>query len=192
RNVANHKLLKHSDTICYILHQLTISSKIPMQESETSFPALPITKQMLEIPEDRATLGLPRDGRFGWDNEFEAHQVHVPAFAIDKYKVTNGDYLEFIDAAGYENRSLWSDADWDWKMAQKISHPAFWRKSDGQGLYRAMFEEIPLPLDWPAYVSHAEASAYARWAGKSLPTEAQWHRAAYGGADGSEREFPWG
>lgn len=55
-----------------------------------------------------------------------------------------------------------------------------------------MFEEIPLPLDWPVYVSHAEASAYARWANKSLPSEAQWHRAAYGDPPGTERAYPWG
>jgi formylglycine-generating enzyme required for sulfatase activity len=55
-----------------------------------------------------------------------------------------------------------------------------------------MFDEIPLPLDWPVYVSQAEASAYARWAGKSLPTEAQWHRAAYGTKTNTERPFPWG
>jgi formylglycine-generating enzyme required for sulfatase activity len=55
-----------------------------------------------------------------------------------------------------------------------------------------MFEDIPLPLDWPVYVSRAEANAYARWAGKALPTEAQWHRAAYGTPEGRERQFPWG
>ena len=55
-----------------------------------------------------------------------------------------------------------------------------------------MFDEIPLPEAWPAYVSHAEASAYARWAGKSLPSEPQWHRAAYGSPDGNERTYPWG
>ncbi len=65
-------------------------------------------------------------------------------------------------------------------------------KAGGQWLYRAMFEEIPLPLDWPVYVSHAEATAYARWAGKSLPTEAEWHRAAYGTGDGSERTLSLG
>ena len=55
-----------------------------------------------------------------------------------------------------------------------------------------MFDEVPLPLDWPVAVSHAEASAYARWAGAKLPSEAEWHRAAYGTADGPERDYPWG
>ena len=59
-------------------------------------------------------------------------------------------------------------------------------------MYRTMFDEVPLPMDWPVYVSQAEAHAYARWAGKRLPTEAQWHRAAYGTADASERNYPWG
>ena len=190
-NVAIEHRLMHAETLCYMLHQLPLANKIPPLRSKITLLAIP-PKQMIDIPEGPATLGLPRGGRFGWDNEFDAHQVSVPAFAIDKWKVTNGDYLEFIADGGYENRSLWSEADSSWKTAQKISHPAFWKKVDGQWLYRTMFDELPLPLDWPVYVSYAEASAYARWAGKSLPTEAQWHRAAYGTPEGRGREFPWG
>ena len=85
-----------------------------------------------------------------------------------------------MHAGGYENRALWTESDWQWKADQRIAHPAFWRPSSEGWLYRAMFEEIPLPLSWPVYVSHAEASAYARWARRKLPTEAQWQRAAQG------------
>ncbi len=92
-----------------------------------------------------------------------------------------------MSAGGYEKRAFWSDDDWKWKNANGIVHPVFWKKSGDGWLYRTMFEEIPLPLDWPVYVSHAEASAYARWAGKALPTEEQWHRAAYGTAEWRER-----
>jgi len=95
-------------------------------------------------------------------------------------------------AGGYETRSFWAESDWDWKAAQGISHPAFWKPVGQQWLYRTMFEEVPLPPDWPVYVSHAEASAYARWAGKSLPTEAEWHRAAFGAREGNESAHPWG
>ena len=193
-NVAIEHRLMHAETLCYMLHQLRLADKIPPQKSDIKARTSPITKQMIEIPAGKATLGLPHSvsSRFGWDNEYDEHQVAVPTFAIDKYKVTNGDYLGFVNAGGYGDRSLWSDADWKWRSEHEIAHPVFWKKLNREWLYRAMFEEIPLPLDWPVYVSHAEASAYARWIGKSLPTEAQWHRAAYGTPHGEEREYTWG
>jgi formylglycine-generating enzyme required for sulfatase activity len=137
---------------------------------------------------------LARNGEetFGWDNEFEAQDVALPEFEIDVYDVTNGEFLKFLDAGGYNDRSLWSEADWRWRTQQDVEHPLFWLRRDGQWLYRTMFEEIPLPLAWPVYVSHAEATAYIRWVGKELPSEAQFHRAAYGTPQGEEREFPWG
>jgi len=67
-----------------------------------------------------------------------------------------------------------------------------WFTRQGKWFYRAMFEEVELPPDWPVYVSHAEASAYARFTARSLPTEAQFHRAAYGTPEGLERAYPWG
>jgi ergothioneine biosynthesis protein EgtB len=148
---------------------------------------------MIPIPAGRVTLGLSRGGEtFGWDNEYEIHEAQVPEFAIDRYEVTNRQYLEFMAAGGYENRAFWSDESWKWKTEHAVSHPVFWSKSGEGWLYRTMFEEIPLPPDWPVYVSHAEAMAYARWAGKELPSEAQWHRAAYGTDGGLERLYPWG
>jgi formylglycine-generating enzyme required for sulfatase activity len=129
---------------------------------------------------------------FGWDNEYEQQTIDVPTFAIDKYKVTNGQYLDFVAAGGYENPAWWTDEDWNWRTAQNIQSPVFWSRNRDCWYLRNMFDEIPLPLDWPVYVSHAEANAYARWAGKALPSEAQWHRAAYGTANGHENSFPWG
>ena len=118
--------------------------------------------------------------------------MDVPAFEIDQYKVTNRLYVDFISAGGYETRAFWSDDDWNWKTEHAISHPVFWIKSGDEWFYRGMFEEVPLPLDCPVYVSRAEAMAYARWAGKALPSEEQWQRAAYGSADAAERYYPWG
>jgi ergothioneine biosynthesis protein EgtB len=149
---------------------------------------------MIEVAAGQATLGLsPRDeSDFGWDNEFEAQTVHVEAFSIDKYKITNRQYLQFMAAGGYANPAFWTEENWNWRAAQYVRHPVFWRWNLDRWYWRTMFEEIPLPLDSPVYVSHAEANAYARWAGKSLPSEAQWHRAAYGAENNSERLFPWG
>lgn len=191
-NVAVEHRLMHVETLAYMLHQLPLDQKIP-QGSSRHLATAPVTHPMIEIPAGAVTLGLPRRAEtFGWDNEYEAHALLVPAFEIDQYEVTNRHYLEFMAVGGYDARAFWSDEDWNWKTLHAISHPVFWTKSPGGWLYRGMFEEVPLPLDGPVYVSHAEAMAYARWAGKSLPTEEQWQRAAYGTQDGSERLYPWG
>ena len=198
-NVAIEHRLMHAETLAYMLHQLPFDRK--RSEAQVPVPrGRPLRSSMVEIPAGRATLGIPRAdlGSFGWDNEYEVNAVDVPGFVIDRYKVTNGQYLEFVADGGYRERNLWSPSAWDWKEKQGIEHPLFWSKRIGPGkgdrtwLYRAMFQELPLPLDWPVYVSHAEAGAYAAWAGKRLPTEAEWHRAAYGAPDGRERDFPWG
>jgi ergothioneine biosynthesis protein EgtB len=191
-NVAIEHRLMHVETLSYMLHQLAPEKK----ERPGSFRNLEtgaVIHRSVEVPAGIATLGLPRNSEiFGWDNEFEACTVDVPAFAIDRYKVTNRQFLRFMEAGGYQSRALWSSADWEWRSANAISHPVFWKKAGDVWRYRTMFEEVELPLDWPVYVSHAEASAYARWAGKQLPAEAEWHRAAYGCEEGSERKYPWG
>src|SRR5438477_9289048 len=194
-SVAIEHRLMHAETLAYMLHQLPLNQKVA--NPRLPEPLLrPVMPRMLEIPAGQATLGLARcrTGTFGWDNEYEEHPIAVPSFSIDQYEVTNREYLQLINASGYEDQWLWSDSDWKWKTQQDISHPVFWNQVNGEWQYRTMFQDVPLPLDWPVYVSHAEASVYARWAGKSLPTEAQWHRAAYGApvADEPERPFPWG
>jgi iron(II)-dependent oxidoreductase len=159
------------------------------------------------IPSGIARLGVSRDEvAFGWDNEFEAHDVPVPAFEIDTLPVTNAQYLEFMNAGGYGNRELWSDEGWEWIQADRVEHPAFWLPasrtshlappaSDSAAprashiaprdwQWRGMFEPLPLAPDWPVYVSQAEASAYARWKGRRLMTEPEFHRAAEGSTAG--------
>jgi ergothioneine biosynthesis protein EgtB len=175
-----------------MLHQLPLDMKVREHESP-NLAGPPVAQRMVSVPAGVGTLGLPRGGEsFGWDNEFEAHEVEVPAFEIDQYKVTNRQYLEFVLAGGYGTRAFWDDDDWDWKSGHEISHPLFWKQQVNHWFCRTMFNEVPLPLDWPVYVSHAEAMAYSRWAGKSLPTEAEWQRAAYGTLDGQTRAYPWG
>jgi ergothioneine biosynthesis protein EgtB len=195
-NVAIEHRLMHAETLAYMLHQLPLERKMApdgYRSRASAPPGRPTLARMIDIPAGNATLGIPRAGEaFGWDNEFENYGVPVPAFAIDAYKVTQGEFLQFMRAGGYEDQSHWSDADWAWIKEQNIGHPRFWLERQGQWFYRAMFEEVPLPLDWPVYVSHAEAAAYARYVGKSLPSEAQFHRAAFGTPEGEEREYPWG
>jgi iron(II)-dependent oxidoreductase len=191
-NVAIEHRLMHVETLAYMLHQLPVDRKIRPADPPNLI-APPVIHRMVPIPAGIATLGLSRvDSTFGWDNEYETHKAQVPAFQIDQHMVTNREFLEFISAGGYDTRSFWSDDDWSWKTAKGIRHPVFWKAENNKWLYRTMFDEVPLPVDWPVYVSHAEALAYARWAGKQLPTEEEWQRAAYGSEDGTERLYPWG
>jgi ergothioneine biosynthesis protein EgtB len=177
-NVAIEHRLMHAETLAYMLHQLPFDQKRGQPQAAVSQTGR-VRSVMVEIPAGRATLGISRDDpSFGWDNEYEAITVDVPGFTIGRYKVTNGEYLKFVYAGGYRERSLWTPAAWEWKAREGIEHPLFWSKMASGWNYRAMFEEIRLPLDWPVYVSHAEASAYAAWADTRLPTEAEWHRAA--------------
>lgn len=192
-HVAIEHRLMHAETLAYMLHQLPLERKVAPAGATTVRRAEAVEPAMQAIPAGRATLGLRRNsGAFGWDNEFEQHSVEVPAFRIGRYKVTNGEYLKFVRDGGYAERSVWHQADWEWKEGAGISCPQFWVRRGPEWRYRTMFAEIRLPTDWPVYVSHAEASAYARWSGGQLPSEAQFHRAAYGTPQGMERAYPWG
>ena len=147
----------HAETMAYIIHQLPFEAKVglaPERSAEGLVPATPT----IEIPEGVAQLGRGRDQGFGWDNEYEPFSETVPAFAIDRHKVTNGAYLEFV--------------------REGARSPLFWTQRSGRWYYRGMFGEISLPFDWPVYVTKCQAEEYARWRGGALPTEAQFHRAA--------------
>ena len=193
-NVAIEHRLMHAETLAYMLHRLPLHHKRAPRDLRRIAASSEVAHQFIPIPEGTATLGLPQGARgtFGWDNEFREHAVHVPEFSVGKYKVTNGRMLAFVNDGGYRDRSLWSESDWQWKERAGIEHPQFWVRSGSRWLARTMFDEIPLPLDWPAHVSLAEARAFARGAGCALMTEAQFHRAAYGTPEGAENPFPWG
>jgi formylglycine-generating enzyme required for sulfatase activity len=161
----------HHETLVYIIHQLPRELKGRFRQ--THHDTQPPVNAFVEIPGGTVTLGARRDAiTFGWDNEFDAHDVHVERFAVQQYPVSNGEYLEFVRAGG------------------KL--PPFWLERDGELHLRGVFEELPLPLSWPVYVSNDEARAYAAWKGARLMTEAEYQRASYGSPDDQPRRYPWG
>lgn len=165
-----HRLM-HAETLAYLIHSLPFDHK-----SGPGLGPMPVStvcvEQPVSIPAGVATLGRKRGRSFGWDNEFEEHFVEVPRFSIDRHKITNRQYQAFVrDGA---------------------APPHFWTKERGRWCCRGMFGLAPLALDAPVYVTQREAAAYAKWAGKSLLSESQFHRAAYGTRDGLERQYPWG
>jgi ergothioneine biosynthesis protein EgtB len=183
----------HQETLLYILHQLPYDQKRrpPGAAPESGGP--PPRAETVRVPRGVATLGASMESiPFGWDNEFPALEVEVPAFEIDVFDVTNQQFLDFVEAGGYRQEALWTPEDWRWVRAAAREHPLFWMRQNGEWRWRGLFEELPLPPGWPVYVSQAEASAFARWRGKRLPTEAELHRAAYGTASGEQRTHSWG
>jgi iron(II)-dependent oxidoreductase len=169
--ILEHELM-HQETLLYMLHELPYGMR-RVGGRRSAVGSGTVERATVAIPGGRVTLGRDRDGAFGWDNEFPSVVEDVDAFSIDTHNVTNGDYLEFVNATG-------------------AAAPHFWQRVDGEWRRRGMFELTPLPLNAPVYVTHAEAEAYAKWKGARLPSEAEFHRAAFGTPSGAERLHPWG
>ncbi len=173
----------HAETLAYLLNRVSLTRPVralPARHREPDYDTV-------AVEAGEVLLGS-REG-FAWDNELEAHRVALPAFRIDRYQVTNAQFLRFIEAGGYAQRRYWGAEAWIWRATHAVEHPAAWQRGEDGWLLYSRADRISFQADWPVYVSHAEASAYARWAGRRLPTEAQWQRAAYGSADGP---YPWG
>ena len=194
-SILEHEAM-HQETLLYMWHRLPIAQKHrPGGYAPRIEGRVPET-EWLSVPKGRAVLGVDREAtRFGWDNEHPAYSVEVPEFAIERHDVANARFLEFVEAGGYQDPVWWTPEDWAWIREERIEHPVFWERRDDAWYWRGMFDIVPLPLAWPVYVSHAEASAFARWNDARLPTEAEFQRAAYGSTDDREatsRAFPWG
>jgi ergothioneine biosynthesis protein EgtB len=134
-----------------------------------------------------------RQSEFAFDNEKPAHQVFLQDFAIDKALVTNGDYLEFIREGGYQNFRWWFSEGWEVVNRDHWRAPLYWELSDGEWMVREFsgLHPVTAKLEEPvSHVSYFEASAFAKWKGKRLPTEAEWEKAAC--YSGRKHDFPWG
>jgi formylglycine-generating enzyme required for sulfatase activity len=133
---------------------------------------------MVLIPAGPFLMGLPENDFLAEDHGKPQRQVNLPAFWIDVYPVTNGRFLQFLQAGGYDHPEWWSPEGWAWKCRQRIHQPLQWQRPGWDG-----------PDQPVAGVSWYEADAYARWAGRRLPTDAEWEKTARG-TDG--RLYPWG
>ena len=133
---------------------------------------------------------------FAFDNEKPAHQVFLQDFLIDRALVSNGEYFEFIQSGGYQDFRWWHSAGWEKVSQEAWEAPLYWERGEGEWAIRdfAGLHRVAEKLDEPvSHVSFLEASAYAKWAGKRLPTEAEWEKAAsFSPTSNSKQMFPWG
>lgn len=208
---------QHQETLAYLLNLLDPAMKtrpaVASRADELRASAdAPVVEIPIEISDDTTTsereatgvvvrvaageftMGAAWDS-FAYDNERPAHARFVPKFKIARLPVTNAEFARFIEEGGYERREFWDEGGWEWREREGWTCPLGWRRGEGgEWFARRMFDESALaPLHPVAGVSWYEASAYARFAGKRLPTEAEWEKAAsWDDARSRKRRYAWG
>jgi iron(II)-dependent oxidoreductase len=189
----------HAEALTY--SRQTLAYAPPQELGDATRPAAGALPGDVAVPGGTWRLGSTAADGFVFDNEKWAHETALAPFRIARAPVTNAEFAAFVDAGGYGVREFWSDAGWDWRQRRNAERPAYWQpKRDGVWSvrrYRAVEELAPhQPV---VFVSWFEAEAWCRWAGRRLPSEAEWETAAIGMpapdrtrlAD-ARRRWPWG
>lgn len=128
----------------------------------------PVENILVPVSGGSVTLGKPRDwASFGWDNEYGSQTYDVRPFEATRYTITNGEFLEFVKALGYNSQRYWTDEGWAWRCFRNVKWPTFWVPDGPQGLHqykqRLLFDVVDMVMEWPAIVNIHEARAYCAW-----------------------------
>jgi ergothioneine biosynthesis protein EgtB len=201
--MANNHEYQHQELMVYDVQHLLQDRYHPIKLKtipSTDRKHSTLTNKMIKIPGGIFKLGLDvqkRDIPFWYDIEAPLHKTYVHDYYIDAIPVTNGDYLQFIDDGGYDNFRFWLSDGWEVVRREKWQAPLYWEKDENDEWTKSDLRgkvKISDISDEPVLnVSYYEAWAFARWAGKRLPTEAEWEKAASWDEDaGVKRLFPWG
>ena len=175
----------HIETSSVLIRELPIDDVMPLSGFDICKKSSSAPKnELLEVPGAKVVMGKDFNtlDYYGWDNEYGYKEEIVKEFKASKYLVSNGEFLEFVKAGGYETKEYWSEEGQKWLEFKKAKHPTFWVKKDGVYKYRAIAQIIDMPWDWPVDVNYLEAEAFCNYlshkTGKSirLPSEAEYYR----------------
>ena len=140
---------------------------------------------LVEVKGADMVLGKPSNHPYyGWDNEYGSLKAKVDDFKVSQMLVSNGEFLAFVEAGGYQQPAYWTEEGWRWNSYCNLGMPLFWRKSENGYRLRLVAEEIDMPWNWPVEVNYLEAKAFCNWKSEAtglpfrLPTEAEWYRLA--------------
>lgn len=196
----NHEW-QHQELMVYDLQHLLQDKYKPKEIRKVPSPnGSSGKKEMIKIPGGIFELGfdiLKWKDQFAYDVEMPQHKVYLNDYYIDNTPVTNGDYLKFIAEGGYKNYKYWLDEGWQWVNRESIIAPMYWEQDDKGNWFKNDFRGKRFIENFPnepvTNVSFFEADAYARWAGKRLPSEAEWEKAASWDESAQvKRLYPWG
>jgi gamma-glutamyl hercynylcysteine S-oxide synthase len=173
--VLQHEL-QHQETMMQTVQLSGVAYETPVHDD---LRAPPRPEDVL-VPAGPFTLGT-NEQPWAYDNEQPAHVVELPAFRIERLPVTNERFAEFVEDGGYRKRRYWSDDGWEWLREERVQAPLYWQRVRGGWVRRRFARSEPVPPAEPVqHISFYEAEAAAAWAGKRLPTEAEWEKAAQG------------
>jgi ergothioneine biosynthesis protein EgtB len=180
--IGLHHEQQHQELILTdILHAFAQNPTGPAYDPQWRMPESPSGSGDAALPAGIRTVGFPGDG-FCFDNEQPAHQVLLRSASIARHLVTNAQWLKFMADGGYRAHDLWLSDGWATVEAEGWDAPGYWRKVDGAWFALTLGGLRPVDPAAPVcHISYYEADAYARWAGKHLPSEAEWEVAAGAG-----------
>ena len=172
----------HIETSSVLIRQVSIQylKAIPTWKICTESSTAP-ENSFVYAEGQRLRLGKSfNDPIYGWDNEYGTYLCDIKSFKASKYLCSNGEFLQFIEAGGYQDSSYWTEEGWNWKIYKDAKNPFFWINSENGWKLRLVFTEIAMPWNWPVEVNYLEAKAFCNWKGEQsglpvrLPSEEEW------------------
>lgn len=172
----------HLETSSVLIRQLPLD-KVRQLDFWAACPESGAAPRNELLPVEGGTVKLGRDDSdpwYGWDNEYGSAAFVVKDFKASKHLVSNAEFLEFIEAGGYQKEEYWTEEGWSWLSWQQATLPRFWRKNGSGYRLRLMASEIPLPENWPVECNYLEAKAFCNWKARQaglpirLPSEEEW------------------